>query len=70
MDIKEMLFDLCSCTGVSGYEEPAAEVAKKYLEKFGEILFGLFQHTNYTGLTQSQGRELIATIQNFVTPQS
>lgn len=39
-------------------------------EKFGEILFGLFQHTNYTGLTQSQGRELITTIQNFVTPQS
>lgn len=39
-------------------------------EKFGEILFGLFQHTNYTGLTQSQGRELIATIQNFVAPQS
>jgi hypothetical protein len=39
-------------------------------EKFGEILFGLFQHTNYTGLTQSQGRELITTIQNFVAPQS
>ena len=37
MDIKEMLFDLCSCAGVSGYEKPAVEVAKKYLEKFGEI---------------------------------
>lgn len=35
-------------------------------EKFGEILFGLFQHTNYTGLTQNQGKELIATIQNYV----
>jgi hypothetical protein len=39
-------------------------------EKFGEILFGLFQHTNYTSLTQTQGRELINTIQNFVAPQS
>ena len=37
MDIKEMLFDLCGCAGVSGYEEPAAEVAKKYLEKFGPV---------------------------------
>lgn len=37
MDIKEMLFDLCSCTGVSGNEEPAAEVARKYLEKYGEV---------------------------------
>lgn len=36
-------------------------------EKFGEILFGLFQHTNYTGLTQSQGKELISTLQNFIT---
>ena len=39
-------------------------------EKFGEILFGLFQHTNYTGLTQSQGSTLITTIQNYATPQS
>lgn len=39
-------------------------------DKFGEILFGLFQHTNYTGLTQSQGNELISTLQNFVAPQS
>lgn len=38
-------------------------------EKFGEILFGLFQHTNYTGLTQSQGNELITTLQNFVNTQ-
>ena len=39
-------------------------------EKFGEILFGLFQHTNYTGLTQSQGKTLITAIQNYVAPQS
>lgn len=38
-------------------------------DKFGEILFGLFQHTNYTGLTQSQGNELITTLQNFVNTQ-
>ena len=35
-------------------------------DKFSEILFGLFQHTNYTGLTQAQGKELIVTLQNFV----
>lgn len=35
-------------------------------EKFGEILFGLFQHTNYTGLTQTQGHELIGVLQNYV----
>lgn len=34
-------------------------------EKFGEILFGLFQHTNYVGLTQSQGNELITVLKNF-----
>ena len=35
-------------------------------DKFGEILFGLFQHTNYTGLTQTQGKELINVLQNYV----
>ena len=35
-------------------------------DKFSQILFGLFQHTNYTGLTQTQGKELIVTLQNFV----
>ena len=39
-------------------------------EKFGEILFGLFQHTNYTGLTQTQGSALISTLQNYVVPQA
>lgn len=35
-------------------------------DKFGEILFGLFQHTNYTSLTQHQGHELISVLKNFV----
>lgn len=35
-------------------------------DKFGEILFGLFQHTSYTTLTENQGRELITTISNIV----
>lgn len=35
-------------------------------DKFGEILFGLFQHTNYTGLTQNQGAELIKTLSNYI----
>jgi hypothetical protein len=35
-------------------------------DKFGEILFGLFQHTNYTSLTQHQGYELISVLKNFV----
>lgn len=39
-------------------------------EKFGEILFGLFQHTNYTGLTQVQGNILINTLKSYVAPQS
>lgn len=39
-------------------------------EKFGEILFGLFQHTNYTGLTQNQGNVLINTLKSYVAPQS
>lgn len=39
-------------------------------DKFGEILFGLFQHTNYTGLTQVQGNELINTLNNYIASQS
>lgn len=36
-------------------------------EDFGNILFGLFQHTNYTTLTQSQGNLLINTLNNYVS---
>lgn len=39
-------------------------------DKFGEILFGLFQHTNYTGLTVTQGNTLINTLKSYVAPQS
>lgn len=39
-------------------------------EKFGEILFGLFNHTNYTGLTQTQGNTLIQSLQNYIVPSS
>ena len=35
-------------------------------DKFGEILFGLFQHTNYVGLSQSQGNMLINTLNDYV----
>jgi hypothetical protein len=35
-------------------------------EEFGKILFGLFQHTNYTGITQNQGKELISVLNNYV----
>ena len=35
-------------------------------EKFGEILFGLFQHTNYQSLTATQGSALITTLNNYV----
>ena len=35
-------------------------------DKFGEILFGLFQHTNYVGLSQSQGNMLINTLKDYV----
>lgn len=34
MDIKKLIFDLCSASGVSGSEEPAVAIAEKYLEKF------------------------------------
>lgn len=35
-------------------------------EKFTEMLFNLFQHTNYTNLTQTQGNELIKVLQNYI----
>ena len=38
MDIKKVIFDLCSSYGVSGSEEPAVELAKKYLEEYADIL--------------------------------
>jgi len=34
-------------------------------EKFGEILFQLFQHTNYQGLTGNQGNVLLETLKNY-----
>lgn len=37
-------------------------------DQFGQILFGLFTHTNYTGLTTSQGDTLIQTLQGYVAP--
>lgn len=37
MDTKKLLFDLCSSYGVSGYEEPAIELSKKYLEDYSEV---------------------------------
>ncbi len=37
MDIKDIIFDLCSVCGVSGSEEPAIAAAKKYFSKFAEV---------------------------------
>lgn len=36
MNIKELIFELCSVFGVSGSEEPAIAVAKKYLDNIAE----------------------------------
>lgn len=36
-------------------------------DKFSEILFGLFNHINYTQITQSQADTLIKTINNYTT---
>lgn len=36
MDIKNLIFELCSSGGVSS-EEPAIEIAKKYLNNFAEV---------------------------------
>ncbi len=37
MNTKNLIFDLCSVYGVSGFEEPAVLKAKKYLERFAEV---------------------------------
>ena len=37
MDIKKLIFDLCSASGVSGSEESAVNVAKEYLAAFSEV---------------------------------
>lgn len=37
MDIKEIIFSLCSTCGVSGSEEPVVEMAKKYLNGYAKI---------------------------------
>ena len=35
--------------------------------EFAKILTDLFHHTNYTGLTQTQGTTLINTLSNYVS---
>lgn len=37
MDIKEIIFDLCSAGGVSGSEEPVIELIKKYFEQYTSV---------------------------------
>jgi len=37
-------------------------------EAFTNILMGLFNHTNYTGITSKQGELLQSTLVNYVTP--
>lgn len=37
MDLKEIIFNLCSTSGASGSEEPAVNAAKKYLETFAKV---------------------------------
>lgn len=37
MDIKSVIFELCNSCGVSGCEEPAIDIAKKYLQEFAEV---------------------------------
>ncbi len=37
MDTKELIFELCTVCGVSGSEEPAIAVAKKYLNEFAKV---------------------------------
>ena len=37
MDLKEIIFNLCSTSGVSGSEEPAVNAAEKYLEIFADV---------------------------------
>ena len=37
MDLKEIIFALCSAQGVSGSEESACAVAARYLEPYSEV---------------------------------
>lgn len=37
MEIKDIIFDLCSTGGVSGSEEPVIEIVKKYFEKYAAV---------------------------------
>lgn len=37
MNIKDIIFDLCTSCGVSGFEEPAEITAEKYLSKYAEV---------------------------------
>ena len=39
MDIKQLIFDLCSASGVSGSEETAAETAAEYLKDIAEVSY-------------------------------
>ncbi len=39
MDIKQLIFDLCSAYGVSGSEETAAETAAGYLKEIAEVSY-------------------------------
>lgn len=39
-------------------------------EAFGKILFGLFNHTDYMQLTESNGNVLIKTLENYVPQQT
>lgn len=36
-------------------------------DTFSKILFQLFNHQNYTALTETQGKQLIETLQNYTT---
>lgn len=53
--------------GIEQLTEVKQLIADKQMSKdtFGQILFGLFQHTNYTTLTQTQGSTLINTLKNY-----
>lgn len=37
MEIKDIIFDLCSTGGVSGNEEPVIEIVKKYFEQYASV---------------------------------
>lgn len=37
-------------------------------EVFANMLMGLFNHTNYTALTESQGNTLLATLKDYTPP--